>query len=170
MQENDNGDSFRPCLSSLHIIPTNTFVSSHPTWFGTKGHQHRIDYVCLSASLALSLQQVHVASEVDIASAKRRDNVPFSADPLSVEASADQINSALTKQADPMRKISKLALQDPGKVHRCRIDLWHFYNNKNDTCSNSPDDVDLCMQSWSEGARSLAVQISNTTKAEPRKK
>eukprot|EP00972_Heterocapsa_arctica_P089774 13241069-Heterocapsa_arctica.AAC.1 len=49
--ETENGEALRAVLTTHSMAAANTFVAAGPTWTGSRGHQARIDYVCVPHGL-----------------------------------------------------------------------------------------------------------------------
>eukprot|EP00974_Lingulodinium_polyedra_P001614 151716-Lingulodinium_polyedra.AAC.1 len=53
--ENSAGELFRQRLESTAIFACGTYHEIGPTWTGSRGRTHRLDYVCLSEALHCSV-------------------------------------------------------------------------------------------------------------------
>ena len=49
--ENENGKFLRSCLTIRNLADVNTFHQAGPTWTGSRGHGHRIDYICVPVEM-----------------------------------------------------------------------------------------------------------------------
>lgn len=190
--ENDNGARFRDFLLENNMVAVNTFAGGGPTWVGSRGHPHRIDYVCCDAHVTQSITYCNVDPEADISTATRYDHfivaLDFSFDLLPVLNTSPEPNiirfrivcdkdgrtgAVDENAADSVRKhrpkIDSDNVSVPWRVERFQKYLADIVDTIGSCSSDSANQMNDKLSHWNEAVHSAAIKAFGKSKRKPRK-
>jgi len=127
-KENFTGECFRLCIESAHLKAMNTYFDTSPTWFHIDGTGHRIDYVCLSESLATQCSVARTHDDIDISPGTRVDHFAVCAVTDLTLLDREQLH---VKSVKPEHfAVNMDAMDQPYLCNRFQNRLWKFGQSK----------------------------------------
>ena len=124
--ENDNGAFMRVMLAEIQLAAVNTYFEAGPTWTGTRGAQHRIDFILVSISILPNIEGCKVNRNIELAESERDDHSVLEAD-VQLPARATH---PISKSSGPRPESCKLCprkLQDPCLQKHFAEHVWSFH-------------------------------------------
>ena len=183
--ENDNGERFRRYADEARVKAVNTFVehAAAPTWFGRNQQRgQRIDYTCCDRAAGNAVVGAHVMTEVDLATAVKRDHiaVAMDIDPGRLRAATAGSDNDLGKQrVNAPVKPDAASLTEPWRRAKFQRELARrtsgiaetVHEWRRGTDESSPAHLDERIAAWTEAVQDAAESsFKRPKKKRPRKR
>lgn len=112
-KECKGGYSFRSWMEPRSIVAINTLYGGGPTWTGSRGHKHRIDYVVVQQKCIPTCSDIGPCPHIDLATSVREDHYVVRAT-VSLKNALAVSNGPSTVEKVPA--FCEASLTDPGCV------------------------------------------------------